>query len=99
MRRNPRHRERRAIRARSGQRDRSRYDYVAREATHRNRRRRVERLVAAQLPGLQLLALAVVEYISWFNHHRLHESLDDIPPAELEALYATRYVPTPSLNQ
>jgi putative transposase len=34
------------------------------------------------------LELAIVEYVSWFNHERLHESLDDIPPAEFEALYA-----------
>ena len=30
------------------------------------------------------LELAIVEYIGWFNHHRLHESLGDIPPAEYE---------------
>jgi putative transposase len=34
------------------------------------------------------LELAIVEYIGWFNHDRLHESLGDRPPAELEALYA-----------
>ena len=34
------------------------------------------------------LELATVEYISWFNHERLHESLGDIPPAEFEALHA-----------
>jgi putative transposase len=34
------------------------------------------------------LELAVVEYISWFNHDRLHESLDDIPPVEFETLAA-----------
>ena len=45
------------------------------------------------------LELAIVEYVGWFNHDRLHESLDDRPPAELEALYASKYVPTPSLNQ
>ena len=32
------------------------------------------------------LELAIVEYVSWFNHERLHESLGDIPPAEMEAL-------------
>jgi putative transposase len=31
------------------------------------------------------LELAVVEYLGWFNHTRLHESLDDLPPVELEA--------------
>ena len=30
------------------------------------------------------LELAVVEYIGWFNHDRLHEALGDIPPAEFE---------------
>jgi putative transposase len=38
------------------------------------------------------LELAIVEYVSWFNNDRLHESLDDIPPAEFEALHAGRYV-------
>ena len=32
------------------------------------------------------IELAVVEWISWFNNERLHESLGDIPPAEFEAL-------------
>jgi putative transposase len=36
------------------------------------------------------LELAIVTYISWFNHDRLHSSLDDIPPAEFEALAALR---------
>jgi putative transposase len=36
------------------------------------------------------LELAVVEYIGWFNYRRLHEALGDIPPAEIEALYAPR---------
>jgi putative transposase len=44
------------------------------------------------------LELAVVEYVGWFNNERLHESLGDLPPAEFEALYATRYVLTPSLE-
>jgi putative transposase len=36
------------------------------------------------------LELAIVEYIGWFNHTRLHESLADVPPVEIEALYAAR---------
>ena len=36
------------------------------------------------------LELAVVEYISWFNHDRLHEALGDIPPVEFEDLHARR---------
>ena len=38
------------------------------------------------------LELAIVEYIGWFNHDRLHESLGDRPPAEIEALYAAQTV-------
>jgi hypothetical protein len=30
------------------------------------------------------LELATVEYVGWFNHVRLHESLGDIPPVEFE---------------
>ena len=33
------------------------------------------------------LELATVEWVSWFNHQRLHEALGDIPPAEFEALH------------
>jgi putative transposase len=36
------------------------------------------------------LELAVVEWISGFNHDRLHEALGDIPPVEFEALAALR---------
>jgi putative transposase len=31
------------------------------------------------------LELAVVEYLGWFNHTRLHQALSDLPPAEFEA--------------
>ena len=34
------------------------------------------------------LELAVVEYVGWFNHRRLHERLGDIPPVEHEQLHA-----------
>jgi putative transposase len=37
---------------------------------------------------------AVVEYIGWFNHSRLHEALGDSPPAESEALHAPTSRPT-----
>ena len=39
------------------------------------------------------LELAVVEYIGWFNHQRLHESLGDIPPVEYEQLHAAVETP------
>jgi putative transposase len=34
------------------------------------------------------LELAVVEYIGWYNHARLHESIGHIPPVEHEQLHA-----------
>jgi putative transposase len=40
------------------------------------------------------LELAVVEYISWYNAARLHESLSDIPPAEYEQVHADREATT-----
>jgi transposase InsO family protein len=38
------------------------------------------------------LELAIVEYIGWFNHRRLHEALGDIPPVEYEVLHAAATV-------
>src|ERR687883_211131 len=37
------------------------------------------------------LELAVVEWVGWFNTSRLHEALDDLPPAEFEALHAAQF--------
>jgi hypothetical protein len=34
------------------------------------------------------LELAIVEYVGWFNHERLHGALGDLPPTEFETLYA-----------
>jgi transposase InsO family protein len=31
------------------------------------------------------LELAIVEWVGWYNHQRLHSSLDDVPPSEFEA--------------
>ncbi|MCA1699826.1 MAG: integrase core domain-containing protein [Actinobacteria bacterium] len=31
--------------------------------------------------------IAVVEYLGWFNHTRLHGELGDVPPADVEALW------------
>ena len=54
------------------------------------------RVLGAKL--IASLLLAVVEYIGWFNHARLHQALGDIPPAEWEALYAPRTETTISLE-
>jgi putative transposase len=37
------------------------------------------------------LELAIVAYVGWFNHQRLHSALGDVPPAEFEALHEFRY--------
>jgi len=37
-----------------------------------------------------LLELAIVEWVGWFNHVRLHEALGDRPPAEFEAQALSR---------
>lgn len=49
--------------------------------------------------------IAIVEWIGWFNHRRLHTELGDIPPAEFEARHAeaganpdVRSVAEPSLR-
>ena len=34
--------------------------------------------------------LAILEWVSWFNHDRLHSALGDVPPVEFEALHAAR---------
>ncbi len=34
------------------------------------------------------LELAIVEYVGWFNHARLHSALGDRPAVEFEQLYA-----------
>jgi putative transposase len=37
------------------------------------------------------LELAIVAYVGWFNHQRLHSALGDVPPAEHELLHEFRY--------
>ena len=43
------------------------------------------------------LELAIVEYIGWFNHDRLHSQLGDLPPIEFEALGDALRDPDPIL--
>ncbi len=39
------------------------------------------------------LELATVQYIGWFNHDRLHESLGDVPPVEFETAHRAAISP------
>jgi transposase InsO family protein len=41
------------------------------------------------------LELAILEYVHWFNHDRLHESLGDIPPVEFEDAFPAKCSTTP----
>ena len=43
------------------------------------------------------LELAVVEWVGWYNHARLHSALKHIPPIEYEALYARQDDSSPHL--
>jgi transposase InsO family protein len=38
-------------------------------------------------PTRESVELATLEWVSWFNHHRLLEPIGYIPPAEAEANY------------
>jgi putative transposase len=44
------------------------------------------------------LELAIIEYVSWFNHERLHESLGHLPPVEFEDLYVQQGVQLSNLS-
>jgi transposase InsO family protein len=39
------------------------------------------------LETMEAVELATLEWVSWFNHHRLLEPIGYIPPAEAEANY------------
>jgi transposase InsO family protein len=39
------------------------------------------------------MEVAIVRYVAWFNNTRLHESLGDRPPREIEDLYALKSGP------
>ena len=42
---------------------------------------------ARSCPTRQSVELATLEWVSWFNHHRLLEPIGYIPPVEAEANY------------
>ena len=39
--------------------------------------------------------LATLEWVAWFNHHRLLEPIGSVPPAEAEAAYYRRTAESP----
>ena len=39
----------------------------------------------------EAVELATLEWVAWFNHHRLLESIGSIPPAEAEANYYRQF--------
>lgn len=39
--------------------------------------------------------VATAEWGDWFNHHRIHTAIGDIPPAECEATYYAQHQPQP----
>ena len=45
--------------------------------------------------GLEDVEFATLDYVDWFNHHRLHGELGMVPPAEYEAIYYDRLAPAP----
>src|SRR5205807_9751937 len=45
--------------------------------------------------GLDDVEFATLEYVDWFNHQRLHSEIGKIPPAELEATYASQETKEP----
>jgi len=47
----------------------------------------------------EAVELATLEWVSWFNHHRLLEPIGYIPPAEAEASYWHQYARASSTNK
>jgi putative transposase len=37
--------------------------------------------------AIEAVELATAEWVDWFNHRRLYEYCEDIPPVELERAY------------
>jgi putative transposase len=40
--------------------------------------------------SLEHVELATAAWVEWWNHRRLHSAIEDMPPAEFEALYHSR---------
>ena len=40
---------------------------------------------------LEAVELATLEWVAWFNHHRLLEPIGHVPPVEAEAAYHRQF--------
>ncbi len=40
--------------------------------------------------GLGDVEYATLEWVDWFNHHRILEPIEDVPPAECETIHRNR---------
>ena len=47
----------------------------------------------------EAVELTTLEWVSWFNHHRLLEPIGYIPPAEVEANYWRHQAPASSTTK
>ena len=44
--------------------------------------------------SLEQVALATAEWVDWWNYRRLHSAIENVPPAEYEALYYRQHEDT-----
>lgn len=49
--------------------------------------------------GVSDLSIATLEYVDWFNHHRLDGAIRMIPPAEYEATHYRSFAATIAASQ
>jgi transposase InsO family protein len=45
------------------------------------------RSLAAPWRSFEQIELATARWVDWYDSHRLHSSIGDVPPAEFEAAY------------
>lgn len=57
-------------------------------------------LIKAQGPWrtVDQVEVATLEWVDWFNHHRLYEYCGDMPPAECEALHYRHHRTRPTVE-
>lgn len=48
-------------------------------------------------PSVTAVEMATMDWVQWWNTHRLHENLDYRTPAEVEASYTQHLTPAPAV--